>query len=168
VKEKDPIGVSRRLNDFHRTRGDFRVLGPNYLWSIDGHDKLSYWGFQLYAGIDAYSRYITWIYIGNSNRTSFSVLRQYLDTLKSEKIQPWLIRSDKGGETPMLAAAHYALYQKHNSNAALSDCYWYGTSMSNQRIEAWWSQLTKGCTFKWRVKLSPFRILKSINLLRYF
>jgi len=150
VKELDPEGVDRRSHDLQRTRGNFSVPGPNYLWSIDSHDKLAFWGFQIYAGIDAYSRYITWIYIGNSNRTGFSVLRQYLDTLKSEKTQPRFIRSDKGGETTMLAAAHHALYMKHNPQASISDCYWYSTSTSNQRIEAWWSQLTKSCIVNWR------------------
>jgi hypothetical protein len=85
VKDLDPTRIDRRYSDLQRTRGDFTTPGPNYLWSIDGYDKLSFWGFQIYAGIDGYSRYITWIYVGSSNRTGFSVLRQYLDTLKSEK-----------------------------------------------------------------------------------
>lgn len=153
VENMDPAEVTRRSNDLQRTREDFSVPGPDYLWSIDGYDKISYWGFQIYAGFDAYTRYVTWIYVGNSNRTSFSVLRQYLDTLKSEKKQPRMIRSDKGGENPLLAAAHYALSQKHNANATLSDCFWYGTSMSDQRIEAWWSQFTKTRARKWQVEL---------------
>ena len=136
VRELDPEGIKRRRNDLQRTRGDFSVPGPNHLWSINGHDKLSFWGFQIYAGIDAYSRYITWIYYGNSNQTGLSVLRQYLDTLKSENKQPRFIRSDKGGETTLLAAAHHALYMKYNPAAPIRDCYWYGTSTSNQRIEA--------------------------------
>ncbi|EED21277.1 hypothetical protein TSTA_085080 [Talaromyces stipitatus ATCC 10500] len=142
--------VSRPRNELQRTRGDFSVPGPNFPWSIDRHAKLFYWGVQIYTGIDAYSHYITWIYVGTSNRKEFSVLRQFLDTLQSEKKQPRFVRSHKGGEATLLAAAHHALYKKHYSDSNISDCYWYGTSTSNQRIEAWWSQMPKSVLFRWR------------------
>lgn len=67
----------------------------------------------------------------------------------------------------MLIAAHYALYQKHNTTATFSNCYWYSTSISNQRIKAQQSQLTKGSTQKQRVKLSPLFSYKLIVSLRY-
>lgn len=137
-----------------RKRGVYNAHGPNYVWSVDGHDKLSHWGFQIYGAIDGYSRFITWIYVGISNRAGFSVLRQFLDTLQTSP-QPLHIRSDKGSETTYLAAAHYALYrtQEGKENSKIGECYWYGTSTLNQRIEAWWSQLQKSCLGPWRVGL---------------
>ena len=72
------------------------VKGPNRVWSINGHDKLSRFGFQVYAAIDAYSRYIVWCYIGHSNRTAISVNKQYLTTVSLTNIIPKMIRSDKG------------------------------------------------------------------------
>jgi len=119
---------------------------------MDGHDKLSFWGIQIYAAIDAFSRYVTWCYIGISNRTQISVLRQFLEVLQETKIQPRDIRSDKGGETVLVAAAHYLLLKEQYENLLLQDCYLYGTSTSNQRIEAWWSQLTKSLLFIFRVR----------------
>ena len=127
--------------------------GPNYLWSIDGYCKLSFFGFEIYAAIDAYSRYITWIYVGISNRTAISILYQFLDTLATEKIQPRRIRSDRGTETPLIASAHYALMKQVDPELRFSDCYWFGTSTSNQRIESWWGQLSGSCLFQWRVSL---------------
>lgn len=156
VHTVDPEGVSRRRNDLQRTRGEYIAPGPIYVWSIDGHDKLSHWGFQIYASIDAYSRFITWLYVGISNRAAFSILRQFLDTLETEKIQPRYIRSDKGSETVYLAAAHCALYRKIEEQSQIADCYWYGTSTSNQRIEGWWLQLTKSLLFIWRVGINPY------------
>lgn len=119
---------------------------------MDGHDKLSFWGIQIYAAIDAFSRYITWCYVGISNRTQISVLRQFLEVLQETKIQPRYIRSDKGGETVLVAAAHYLLLKEQYENLFLQDCYLYSTSTSNQRIEAWWSQLTKSLLFIFRVR----------------
>ena len=34
--------------------------------SVDGHHKLALYGFEEYADIDAFSRYITWIHVGIS------------------------------------------------------------------------------------------------------
>ncbi|KAH8725979.1 hypothetical protein GQ44DRAFT_759030 [Phaeosphaeriaceae sp. PMI808] len=48
------IDFSRRI----RRRGEYIVPGPNWVWSIDGHEKLKPYGIQIYACIDAYSRYI--------------------------------------------------------------------------------------------------------------
>jgi hypothetical protein len=50
--------LTRHTNDLNRKRGEYIVPGPNFIWSIDGHDKLAEWGFQIYGGIDAYARKI--------------------------------------------------------------------------------------------------------------
>ncbi|ODH17513.1 hypothetical protein ACO22_06260 [Paracoccidioides brasiliensis] len=105
VQLLDPDGIKRRLNDLQRHRGSYIVPGPNYLWSIDGYCKLQHWGIEIYAAIDAYSRYIVWIYIGITNRTAASVLRQFLDVLQATSTFPQIIRSDRGTETSMIAAA---------------------------------------------------------------
>lgn len=151
VKQLDPDGVYRRANDLQRHRGEYIVPGPNWLWSIDGHCKLNFYGIEIYAAIDAYSRYITWIYVGISGRTAISILVQFLTTLQKEGVHPQRIRSDRGTETPLLAAAQHAFMKRHVADISFKDCYWYGTSTANQRIESWWGQLTGGLLFRWRV-----------------
>ena len=94
----DPAGVAIRSQMIgkKRARHEFHIQGPNPVLSIDGHDKLASFGFEIYGAIDAYSRYIVWCYIGISNRTAVSVNKQYLRLLRTTLHMPKLIRSDKG------------------------------------------------------------------------
>lgn len=149
-----PEAVARRRNDQQRRRGEYIVPGPNYIWSIDGYDKLRSYGIQIYACIDAYSRCIIWIYVGISNRTQVSVVRQYFDTVQKNGFQPAIVRSDRGTETSMLANAHWQLRYSSDSTILFEDSYLYGTSTANERIEAWWGQLSKGSLFVYRVSIS--------------
>jgi len=56
LKEPDPAGVaSRRLHLSTNPHGAYFVPGPNFVWSIDGHHKLSMYGIEIYAGIDSFS-----------------------------------------------------------------------------------------------------------------
>jgi len=114
---------------------------------------LDWFGFQIYAAIDAYSRYITWIYVGTTAHTAVSVLKQYLDTIEELGIHPQRLRSDRGTETPMVADAHYQIALKLRTSVSLNDCFFFGTSVANQRIESWWGQITKGALYRWRVRL---------------
>jgi hypothetical protein len=50
------------------------VPSPDYIWSIDRHDKLSLFGIDIYICINAYSRAIIWVYISISNRISYLVV----------------------------------------------------------------------------------------------
>ena len=64
TRQLDPIGVVSRTAGAHRHWSRYRVKGPNRLWSVDGHDKLSEFGFEIYGIIDGYSRFIINVYIG--------------------------------------------------------------------------------------------------------
>jgi hypothetical protein len=147
----NPEAVERRRRDIQRGKGEYIVPGPNWLWSVDGHDKLKPYGIEIYASVDAYSRYITWIYVGVSNSTAVSVVHQFLETVKSTGVFPQFVRSDCGGETGMLAYSQYRLSKSHDPTVKLSDCYLYGTSTANERIEKWWADQTKSWEFRWRV-----------------
>jgi hypothetical protein len=108
-QELAPEAVRRRLHDLQRHRGAYIVPGPNVIWSIDGYLKLAPYGIEIYGAIDAYSRYIIWVYVGISARTAVSVLRQFLDTLEVTQQQPRFVRSDRGTETILLAEAQHKL-----------------------------------------------------------
>lgn len=153
IRKLDSADITRRLNDLQRYRGAYIIPGPNYLWSVDGYCKLQYWGIEIYAAIDAYSRYIVWIYVGISNHIAMSIAQKYLQTVKSQNILPRIIRSDRGVETPLMAAIHYQLSQKAHPEIEFNECFRYVTSTANQRIEAWWGQLTKSSIYRWRVLL---------------
>jgi len=59
LRALDPIGVANRAFAQQRIPWtDFSVAGPNQILSVDGHHKLSLYGIEIYAGIDAYSWYL--------------------------------------------------------------------------------------------------------------
>lgn len=114
------------------------------MWSVDGYSKLDDYGIQIYAGIDAYSRNIVWIYVGLSSHTAVSVGAQYLDAIRQLEVIPVFIRSDRGGETTVMADIHWHLRMAEVPGAPtipFPDCWMYGKSTANQRIESWWAQL---------------------------
>jgi hypothetical protein len=67
--------------------------------------KLEAYGFEIYAAIDGYSRFVIWIYVGISARTAISVYRQYLDCINSNSFLPRIERADLGSETPIMRDA---------------------------------------------------------------
>jgi hypothetical protein len=121
---------------------------------MDGYCKFEEFGIQIYAAIDAYSRNIIWIYVSVSGRTMVSVYKQFAMALKSGKVAPRLIRTDKGKETIMAADAQYLhARQIRGVDCTFRDCFIYGSSVANQRIEAWWAQISKGQLGDWLVSL---------------
>jgi hypothetical protein len=146
LKLFDPSGVASRLPGMRKARLDNYITeGPDYLWCLDGHDKLGQYGIEIYAAVDAYSRKIIWFYVGISNRTQLSVLRQYLRAVKARGLCPSFIRTDKGTETILFADAHFSFYIKaalreewpdeEYDTLQISDCYIYGPSTRNVRVE---------------------------------
>jgi hypothetical protein len=145
--------INRRKRVLPRPSGEAIIPGPNYVWSVDGYDKLKSYGIEIHACIDAYSRYIIWVYVGVSNATAISCLTQYLHVLEDFKTAPQFLRSDRGEETVMMAQAHYKLQRASDPTLELRDCYMYGTSKQNQQLENWWGQLSKGYLWRWRVRI---------------
>ena len=59
----DPDGVDRWLR--HRLqRRQYKGRGPNFIWHIDGYDKLKPFSFSIHGCIDGYSRRIMWLEYG--------------------------------------------------------------------------------------------------------
>ena len=157
----DNHNMTLRTPGMRRKRQEnYIVPGPDWLWCLDGHDKLARYGIEIYGSVDAYSRKIIWFYVGVSNRTQVSVLHQYLHTIKTLGYCPNYLRTDRGRETPMMADAHYYLYHTaclHDDtisdeafdNICFADCYLFGKSTSNVKIEGLWGQLIVGQTEQW-------------------
>ena len=53
-----PEEVHRRDEQANRRQRKWRPPGPNFIWSVDSYFKLDDYGIQIYAYIDAFSRYI--------------------------------------------------------------------------------------------------------------
>jgi hypothetical protein len=166
----DNYGVTSRVPGMKKKRQEnYTVPGPDWLWCLDGHDKLARYGFEIYGSVDAYSRKIVWFFVGCSNRTQVSVLRQYLNTVKKLGYCPNFLRTDRGRETPMMADAHYYFY--HTAcfydttipddvfdQICFADCYIYGTSTRNVKIESLWGQMIQRKTSQWMLLFRAIEI----------
>ena len=64
LKVLDPSGVESRSKSRLRRR-EYRSKGPNYIWHLDGYDKLKPYGFGIHAAIDGYSRRLLWLEVAN-------------------------------------------------------------------------------------------------------
>ena len=89
-----PDLVESQHLDVQRTRGKYIVPGPNLIWSVDGHDKLSEYGIKIYSGINGYAWYIPWLYVGTSNHTAVRVVQGYLDCVSVLGQQPCFVQSN--------------------------------------------------------------------------
>lgn len=99
--------------------------GPNHLWHVDTNHKLIRWCFTIVAGIDEFSRFITFMQCVNNNRadTSLQCFRQGIENYGL----PLRVRTDKGMEN--IKIADYMIENRGNTGI-LS-----GKSVHNQRIE---------------------------------
>ena len=134
VQRVDAFGaVTRMRNIIPRRR--YKVAGPNALWHIDGHHKLIKWKFVIHAGIDGFSRMVTFIHCSDNNRAQ-TVLRYFLEG-KDEFGLPSQVRADCGGENVLVKRyMNEAHGEERNSFIA-------GRSVHNQRIERLWVDLIK-------------------------
>lgn len=140
MRHTDPLGTisrkSRRLQ-----RRTYESQGPDHVWHIDGHDKLKPYGLCIHGCIDGFSRKVLWLKVCSSNNNPVAIASFYVETIRHLKLQPAIIRSDRGTENVNVATIQEFLGAKH----------FYGTSQNNQRIEALWSILLyRGGLQRWR------------------
>ena len=139
VKKLDPDGVELRSRKLFRRRR-YVVAGPNFIWHIDGYDKLKPYEFCIHGAIDGYSRRILWLEVGPSNNNPMVTVQYYLDCLRQLGGCPRVVRGDCGQRF---------LRRNCQDNLAGEKSFLYGKSVANQRIEAWWAFLRKSNTHWW-------------------
>ena len=160
LKIVDPEGVERRLR--HRLkRRQYKVKGPNYIWHTDGYDKLKPFGFCIHGALDGYSRRVLWLEVGPSNNDPRIVGQYYLSYIRQIKGAPRIFRGDCGTENVHIAAMQRFFRSSANDCFAGDKSFMYGKSTSNQRIEAWWSQLRKSGADWW---IKYFKDLRDLGI----
>ena len=138
--EIDPEGVSERRHRLRRRI--YHNLGPNYAWHCDGHNKLKPFGFPIHGCIDGWSRKIIWLYVTLSNNLPSNIAKYYLEAVTACNECPIDLVTDLGTENGIMAGIHSFFRNDPNSHS-------YVPSPRNQRIEGWWSFLSKNQTSWW-------------------
>ena len=142
MTDVDLEGLRQRQTRFKRKKekGTFTAVGPNWVVSLDGHDKLM--GFQkstfplaIYGCIDTASRKILFLKVWTSNSNPIFVGRWYFEYLYKRKILPNYIRIDKGTETATISTMHASLSSLQTDVLTEDEAcerVIYGPSTSNQ------------------------------------
>lgn len=138
ISRVDPEGRERRKRTAAIQRRVYNVKGPHHLWHIDGWHKMIDYHFVIHAGIDGFSRAITFVHCSDNNRAA-TVLRHFKAAV-SEFGCPSRLRCDKGGEN-MDVALYMIEMRGLNRNSVI-----LGRSVHNQRIERFWRDLRKDVT----------------------
>ena len=86
LRESDREHVDKRQCRRLRRR-KYRNPVRNYVWHINGHDKLKPYGVSIRGCIDGYSRRIIWIEVAATNEMPELIVKYYLDTVKQMGIQ---------------------------------------------------------------------------------
>jgi len=141
LKELDPEGVKERKKR-NLKRRVYSVPGPDFLWHIDGYDKLKLFSFCIHGCIDGFSRRLIWLEVSN-NKQPKVIAKFYLDAIKQVGRVPSRIRSDDGTEVSIIEPMQIAFRLSHDDEFAGEASFCIGTSPANQKIESYWSQLTK-------------------------
>ena len=135
----DPEGLQGRAPGKKRTKpkGKFTSKGPNFVHSLDGHDKLM--GYQnstfplaIYGCLDTASRKLLWLRVWITNSDPLVIGRWYLEYLYESRMMPTYLRVDRGTETGIMATIHAYLHDNHNTLDDASDSVIHGPSTSNQ------------------------------------
>ena len=94
-------------------RRKYYSKGPNYVWHLDGYDKLKPFGFAIHACIDGYSRKVLWLSLLQSSKDPKLVCHLFTDYLRSLGGVPRKIMGDRGTENVHYAAAQRFLLRNH-------------------------------------------------------
>lgn len=97
VKTLDPEGVACCSKHKLRRR-KYSAKGPNWIWHLDGYDKLKPYGFSIHGAIDGFSRRILWLEVGISNKNPRIIGRYFIDCVGQVGGVPRIIRGNRGTE----------------------------------------------------------------------
>ena len=137
----DPNGISTRKRNRLRRRM-YQNPGPDFMWHIDGYDKLKPYGICINGCIDGFSRHIIWLEAYHTNSNPAIIGSYYMQAVKSRMGCPKRLRFDFGTENGHMANMQKFLRYDHEDEFSQRSVL-YGSSNHNQRIESWWGFLRK-------------------------
>ncbi|XP_024118870.1 uncharacterized protein LOC112140200 [Oryzias melastigma] len=148
LRQLNPQGLALRSRR-RFTRRTYHSMGPNYIWHVDGYDKLKPFGLALSGCIDGFSRRMMWLVCGSTNNNPSVIAHHYLNCVRDLGVVPMRLRTDLGTENGTMSAIQCTLRHAHTDYYAGSLSHSYGSSTGNQRIESWWSLFRRGGSQFW-------------------
>ena len=131
----DPEGIEER-SKYRLKRRLYNTPGPNFLWHIDGYNKLKPYGFSIHGGIDGCSRYVFWLKLATTNKNPDVISQFYLETIKEKQFVNCIVRCDKGTENVGVVALQQVLRRNHEDKFFSSQSVIQSKSTHNPRIES--------------------------------
>ena len=155
----DKEGVElRRRNRLQRR--NYTNLGPNFLWHIDGYDKLKPYGLCINGCIDGFSRFIHSFEVNRTNSDPKVIGGYFMTAVKKLQGCPLRVRTDLGTENGHVKQMLLFMREGGNDQYA-NNCFLTGSSNHNQRIEQWWGILRKENVQYW---MDFFEMLKGTGV----
>lgn len=142
----DGNGVELRARNRLRRRV-YVSRGPNYVWHIDGYDKLKPYGICISGCIDGFSRKMIWLEAYKTNNNPHIIAGYFIDAVTENNGCPQKVRLDHGTEN--IHVADMQKFLQSSENETVAECVTLGPSTGNQRIERWWCTLRSECAQFW-------------------
>lgn len=142
--------MRRRLGRLHRRV--YHTQAPNEIWHVDTNHKLIRWGLIVAAGIDGFSRLVTFIRCVDNNKAD-TLLLAFQEGVENYGV-PRRVRTDKGMENVKIADY---MIERVGADAIIT-----GKSVHNQRIERLWRDVYDGVL---SLYYSLFSFLEDENIL---
>lgn len=93
------------------------------------------------GAIDGFSRMIIWLHAYSTSSDPKVIAGYFIDAVSSRNGTATRIRSDLGTENCYMEQMQ--MFLRHDHTDYSRNCYLYGSSNHNQRIEHWWGFLRK-------------------------
>ncbi|KAH9884127.1 hypothetical protein C8Q73DRAFT_749482 [Cubamyces lactineus] len=119
------------------------VLGPDYEWSCDGHDKLASIGFPIWGIRDVWSGKWLGLWVVPNNRLKVVVAYLYLSLVRELGGMPVQTTTDRGSETSSVYAFASALREEFSPDLPVRKlaAHRFLPSIENTTIERGWLRL---------------------------
>jgi len=154
LKCLDPRGVEQRRRN-RLMRRIYVNPGPNFLWHVDGYDKLKPFGICINGAIDGFSRLMVWLHAYSTNSNPKIIAGYFIAEVEKRMGTAARIRADLGTENVTMAEMQRFL--RWSTDRHVSNCYIAGSSNHNQRIESWWGFLRTHHAQYWMNRLQELK-----------
>ena len=123
--------------------------GPNFIWLIDGYDRIKPFRFPIHGATDGFSRQVLWVNICPSNNDPYIISYFYVNCISNLKYVPRTIRDDRDSENIVVFCMWWYIRGEHQDSMSGRSSFLFGSSTNNQGLESWWSILKRQNSTLW-------------------